>query len=141
MIRNRTRPEINQYVACAGDWRASIMMLDISWKGSASEVPRTIAVVSGDPELDSTWKAIAYVSSLCVVGAVGSVRHFRVPCEAHHIPLVHSVFRISPPGPIITRACAENPRPPSESVAGLRQPRIPRLLMPELLGTAKGERP
>src|SRR5271157_1719197 len=116
MIRNRTRPEINQYVACAGDWRASIMMLDISWKGSASEVPRTIAVVSGDPELDSTWKAIAYVSSLCVVGAVGSVRHFRVPCAEHH-------------------------RPPSESVAGLRQPRIPRLLMPELLGTAKGERP
>src|SRR5271157_3014555 len=98
MIKNRTRPEINQYVACAGDWRASIMMLDISWKGSASEVPRTIAVVSGDPELDSTWKAIAYVSSLCVVGAVGSVRHFRVPCEAHHIPLVHSVLRISPQG-------------------------------------------
>src|SRR5271157_717816 len=108
MIRNRTRPEINQYVACAGDWRASIMMLDISWKGSASEVPRTLAVVSGDPELDSTWKAIAYVSSLCVVGAVGSVRHFRVRCEARHIALVRSVSAKFPPQGQLSRELVPN---------------------------------
>ena len=44
MIRNRVRPEINQYVVWAGYGRASNMMLDSSSNASASEVLDTTAI-------------------------------------------------------------------------------------------------
>jgi len=41
-------------------------MLDISWKGGTSEVLNAMAMEVA--RLDSTWKAIASVSSLCFAG-------------------------------------------------------------------------
>src|SRR5271157_1327500 len=113
------------------------MMLDLSWKGSTSEVLRRISVGSDDPEPDSTWKAIASVLSLCFAGTVGSVRHFRVPCEANHIALVHSVGRQNALEAFVTWTGAKHHRPPLENVANFKQPQDPRRLLPELLGTAK----
>ena len=111
-------------------------MLNISWNGSTSEVPGTIAVGSGDPKPYSTWKAIAAVSSFSMAGLTRSVRPVGMLCEGHHMQpfITHIAGRIRLE---VTRAGAKRHRPTGGSVAHLIQPQDPRRWLPELLGTAK----
>ena len=59
---------MNQYVACAGDWRASTMMLNFLLERQKLRGARTMLAGSGDSRTDSTCESDAYVLSLCFAG-------------------------------------------------------------------------
>src|SRR5271167_921964 len=74
------------------------MMLDISWKGCTSEVPRRIAVGIVDPGPCAPGRLMPLYGHCALQVRSGSVRSVGVPCEGHHMDsfMTHTSTRLSP---------------------------------------------